>query len=556
VAAAPLERLTRAAPAERLRLLGDWVLALTIDFLGFDADEELSPDEKFFDLGFDSLRAVDFKIRLEEELDRELSTTLLFECATPRTLAAYLDTCLDGAEATPTAVARAASEPLAIVGMACRFPGGANDLDLFWQLAESGRDAIEEVPVTRWDVERYYDEDPEAPGRMTTRWGGFLDDIDQFDAAFFGISPREARELDPAQRLLLELAWQALEHAALAPHELRGTATGVFIGTRGSDYFQGQTNWQPQDATRYFATGNAASTLAGRLSYQFGFTGPCFALDTACSSSLVALHQAALSLQRGECHTALVGAANVVLDPFGTIAISKAQMLAPDGRCKAFSAAADGYVRSEGAGILVLKRLADAQQGGDRILAVVRGSAVNQDGASAGLTVPSSAAQEAVIRSALGDAGLEPDAIDYIEAHGTGTSLGDPIEVAALDAVFATETRETPLALGTIKTQIGHTEPAAGLAGLIRVVLAMRHEKLTANLHFDEPNPHIRWDTTVVSVVGAERAWPRHPERPRRAGINSFGFSGTNAHVVIEEAPEPPPPTTPSLPVQLLPLSA
>lgn len=533
-----LARLEAVRPADREQLITERVLALVVTFLGFDDDEQLFGEDHFLELGFDSLRAVEFKILLEEQLACELPATLLFDCATPLALAGLLNSVLFGGDSsTVLTLDVRAAEPLAIVGMACRFPGGAEGPDGFWSLCKSGRDAIQEVPSDRWDVDAYYAADPEAPGRMNTRWGGFLDRVGDFDAAFFGISPREARAMDPAQRILLESAWHALENANIPPSLLRGSATGVFIGTRGADYFQGQTNWAPEDATRYFATGNAASTLAGRLSFQLGLTGPCFALDTACSSSLVALHQAALSLEAGECDTALVGGVNVILDPFGTIAIAKAQMLAPDGRCKAFSAAANGYVRSEGCGVIVLKKLADAEASGDRILAIVRGSAINQDGASAGLTVPSSAAQTAVIRQALVRAKLEPDAIDFIEAHGTGTSLGDPIEVAALDAVFKTPTRKGPLALGTIKTQIGHSEPAAGIAGLIRVVLSLRHETLTANLHFDAPNPLIPWDTTVVSVLDAERPWPRDPERPRRAGVNSFGFSGTNAHVVLEEAP-------------------
>ncbi|MDF1797994.1 MAG: SDR family NAD(P)-dependent oxidoreductase [Planctomycetota bacterium] len=570
-----VEELERAAPGEARRLLLAAILDWTVAFLGFDEDEVIAPDDGFLDLGFDSLRAVDFKVLVEERLGLELSATVLFDCATPDALVDYLVSVRSGQgrvrssfaeparledlpadlEGLPVAelagllrrerarlrsMEDAQSEPLAIVAMACRFPGGADSPESYWAALEAGRDAIQEVPPSRWDIDAYFDPDPEAPGRMYTRWGGFVDGLEHFDASFFGISPREARELDPAQRLLLEVTWEALERGGIAPGSLAGSPTGVFVGTRGADYFQGQTNWAPEDAGRYYATGNSASTLAGRLSYLLDLTGPCFALDTACSSSLVALHEATLSLRRGECSAAIVGGVNVLLDPFGTIAICKASMLSPDGRCKAFDAAADGYVRSEGCGVVVLKRLSRAQADGDRVLALVRGSAINQDGGGAGLTVPSSSAQEAVILGALANAHLDPDAIDFIEAHGTGTSLGDPIEVAALDAVFGTGTRQGPLALGTVKTHVGHLEPAAGMAGLIRVVLSLQHSRISPNLHFHEPNPHIPWDRTVVSVVDAEHPWPATQGRPRRAGVNSFGFSGTNAHVVLEEAPTEP----------------
>ena len=535
-----LSALEGALPREARRLLTEFVLDLVVAFLGFDEDETIYPDEGFLALGFNSLRAVDFKTLLEQRLACELSSTLLFDCATPASLVDYLLELLgpDEADAKPGWTSNVTEvEPLAIVGMSCRFPGGVRDLDGYWDLIESGRDGIEEVPPSRWDVDEYFDADPEREGHMYTRWGGWLRSIEAFDAAYFGISPREARELDPAQRILLEVTVEAIEHSGTTFTELRGSNTGVFIGTRGADYFQGHTRWAPKDASRYYATGNSASTLAGRLSYQFDWRGPCFSLDTACSSSLVALHQAAVSLASGECDQAIVGGVNVLLDPFGTIAICKAQMLSPDGRCKAFDESADGYVRSEGCGVIVVKRLDQAQRDGDRILALLRGTAVNQDGASAGLTVPSSDAQEAVIREALQRAGLAPDDVDYVEAHGTGTSLGDPIEVAALDAVFRTPSRNRKLNVGTIKTQIGHSEPAAGIAGLIRVVLSLGKQALMPNLHYNKPNPFIDWDGTVVSVVDERRSWESGDSKRRVAGVNSFGFSGTNAHAVLEEAP-------------------
>lgn len=587
-----LSRLEGAPPGEERRLLTRFVLDLVVSFLGFDDDEELHASENFLDLGFNSLRAVDFKILLEERLDLELSSTVLFDCATPEALVEYLlavraGSAVNPAEASylpaaaheelpadlealePAELARllrqerarvrsleeAQTEPLAIVAMACRFPGGANSPELFWQAVEQGRDCITEVPKDHWDVDAFFDPDPDAPGKLYTRFGGFIDGIDQFDAGFFGISPREVRELDPGQRILLELVHEALERGGIAPGSLAGSPTGVFVGQRGADYYPGQSSWAPEDATRYYATGNSASTLAGRISYQLDLTGPCFALDTACSSSLVALHQAALSLRRGECSAAIVGGINTLLDPFGTISVCKASMLAADGRCKAFDERANGYVRSEGCGVVVLKRLSRAEADGDRVLALVRGSAINQDGASAGLTVPSSAAQESVVRQALANARVAPDAIDYVEAHGTGTSLGDPIEVAALDAVFRTPTRDRKLRVGTVKTQIGHLEPAAGIAGLIRCVLSLEHETLAPNLHFEMPNPHIDWERTIVEVVDASAAWPRS-ERPRLAGVSSFGFSGTNAHVVLQEAPRPLPGCAPTGDAELLVLSA
>ncbi len=576
---AELRAATEAERAPRLtRRLG----ALLVEFLQFDADEEIGADEGFLDLGFDSLLAVDFKILLEERFGLELSSTALFDCPTPRALVELLmPMILAGPEPIPEAAAEtpgtpssptpnrtedeqplglsrdellrlaqlrgerlrereaADAEPLAIVGMACRFPGGANDTQSFWRLAADGTDAIIEVPPDRWDIDEHYDPDPEATGKMYTRCGGFIDDVRGFDAGFFGISPREAEQMDPRGRLMLEVTWEAFENAAWSAEELQGSSTGVFIGALNSEYLESQGVRTPERAETYSATGTSSSTLAGRLSFTLGLTGPCFALDTACSSSLVALHQATSAIRNGECEAALVGAVNILIDAFANISVCKASMLAPDGRCKTFDASADGYVRSEGVAAIVIEPLSRALARGDRILGLVRGSAVNQDGASGGLTVPSSRAQEAVIRAALADGRLEPGDVDYIEAHGTGTVLGDPIEVSALDAVFGPpERRGRPLAIGSVKTNIGHTEPVAGLAGLIKVVQALRHEQLPAHLNFKHPSPHIPWERTVVEVVQEPRPWPRS-ERPRRAGINSFGFSGTNGHVVIEEAPLP-----------------
>ncbi len=585
-----LRALNEAPASEKRRRLVQWLGAEIVVFLGFEPDEVIDPTDEFFELGFDSLRAVDFKLRLEQRLSCELSSTLLFDCSTPELLADYLLTVLlsfrdvtdvvitpahpleNGTEADPATLSReelvrlaseqaarlralddARHEPIAIVGMAGRFPG-ARDLEAFWRLQVEGLDAIGEVPAGRWPVDRFYDPDRSAPGKMYTRYGGFVEGVDLFDARFFGVSPREAAQLDPQQRILLELTWEALERGGITPEALRDGATGVFIGTRGADYFQGQTGWHPNDADTYYATGNSSSTMAGRLSYWLGLDGPCFALDTACSSSLVALHEACRSLREGESLTALAGGVNLVLDPFGTIAICKASMLSEDGRCKTFDARADGYVRSEGCGMLVLKRLSRARADGDRVFALVRGTSVNQDGASGGLTVPSTRAQERVIRGALADARVEPCEIDYVEAHGTGTSLGDPLEVAALDVVFGPG-RSDALVVGSVKTNIGHAEPAAGIAGLLRTVLMLQHGSIPRLLHLGDRNPHIPWDETVIDVPTELRPWPERGGR-RMAGINSFGFSGTNAHVVVEEAPD-----TASMPsseprAELLPLSA
>jgi len=429
--------------------------------------------------------------------------------------------------------------PLAIVGMALRLPGGVKDAaglaDLLW----NGVDAIAPIPADRWSVEALHADDPDAPGKMTTREGGFIDHVDRFDAEFFGISPREAASMDPQQRLLLELAWEALENAGQAPGALAGTRTGVYLGISNNDY--GRALFRHRELIDpYFSTGNAYSVASGRLSYVLGLQGPSVAVDTACSSSLVALHLAAQGLRLGECDAALVGAVNLILTPELNINFSKARMMAADGRCKTFDAAADGYVRGEGCVVLVLKRLSDAEAHGDRVLAVLRGSAINQDGRSGGLTAPNGPAQEAVIRAALDNARVRPHEIGYVEAHGTGTPLGDPIEVQALGAALS-EGRDqaTPLLIGSVKTNIGHLEAAAGLAGLAKVVLALQRRELPPHLHLRQGNPHIDWAAWPLRVPTAVTPWADIGGR-RLAGVSSFGFSGTNAHVILEQAPEAP----------------
>ncbi|MBP2677779.1 MAG: hypothetical protein H6Q82_844, partial [Deltaproteobacteria bacterium] len=446
------------------------------------------------------------------------------------------------------------NEPIAIVGCALRFPGAA-DVESYWSLLAGGVDAIREIPRDRWDIDAFFDPDPDAPGKMYTRSGGFLREIDRFDARFFGISPREAASMDPQHRLLLEVAWEALEDAGISAESLNGTPTGVYIGISNSDYGRMVLS-DPARIDTYASIGTSYSVIAGRLSYLLGLQGPSIAVDTACSSSLVAVHLAVQSLRSGESRVAIAGGSNLMISPEVNVNFCKARMLAPDGKCKTFDAGADGYVRGEGCGVVVLKRLSDALVEGDRIRAVVRGTAVNQDGRSSGLTAPNGPSQEAVIRAALANAGLEAGDVDYVEAHGTGTSLGDPIEVGALGAALcAGRPTDRPLRIGSVKTNIGHLEASAGVAGLIKVILALERETIPAQLHFHVPNPHIDWARWPVEVVMEAEPWPRGDHR-RVAGVSSFGFSGTNAHLVVEEPPIPSPENVIDRPWHLLTVSA
>ena len=431
---------------------------------------------------------------------------------------------------------RAQTEPIAVIGIGCRYPGSANDPDSFWQMLINGVDAVAEIPPERWDANAYYDPDLQAPGKINTRLGGFLRDVDQFDAHFFGISPREAISMDPQQRLLLEVSWNALEHANQNPTSLGGSQTGVFVGITISDYLTLQNSLLDHDhIDAYRLTGNALNSVAGRLSYTLGFHGPSMAVDTACSSSLVAIHLACQSLRNRECDMALSGGVNLILSPEYFISASKANMLSPDGHCKTFDASANGFVRSEGCGVVVLKRLSDAQAAGDSILAVILGSAVNHGGFSSGLTVPNKHAQEALIRSALKNAGVQPAQVQYIEAHGTGTSLGDPIEVRALAAALKDgRPAHSKFWLGSVKTNIGHAESASGVAGLIKTVLALHHEEIPPHLHFRTPSPLIDWEN-VPAIVPTQRVpWSGVD---RIAGVSGFGATGTNAHIVLASAP-------------------
>ncbi|WP_437786886.1 type I polyketide synthase [Sorangium sp. So ce1097] len=450
------------------------------------------------------------------------------------------------------------AEPIAIIGMGCRMPGGARTPAAFWRIFAEGREAITEIPKDRWDLEHYYDPDPDAPGKMSTRWAGLVGQVDGFDPYFFGISPREAVHMDPQQRLLLEVAWEALEEGGVAIDQLAGSRGGVFIGASSGDYAQLHLiEGDPFHMDPYFATGNANCFLAGRLSYLLGLEGPAMVIDTICSSSLVAVHLACQSLRRDECNLALAGGVNIIASPYSTVCISKQRTMAPDGRCKTFDARADGFVRSEGCGVVVLKRLSDALASGDLIHAVIRGSAINQDGRSNGLTAPNVLAQQAVLRQALENGGVSASQVAYVETHGTGTSLGDPIEVEALREVYGRPRPDGSLcALGAAKTNIGHLEAAAGVAGLIKAVLCLEHEQIPRNLHFKQLSPNIQLDGTPFVLPTETMPWARGEKR-RLAAVSSFGFSGTNAHVVLEEAPALPAPQAKLVrPLHLLALSA
>ncbi|RFU38603.1 type I polyketide synthase, partial [Actinomadura logoneensis] len=509
---------------------------------------EVDPDRPLEEFGLASRDAVAVAGELEQLLGRALPATLVWEHPTINRLSAAL---ASGADLTPSApVAASASapapvadaradEPIAVVGVGLRMPGGARDLtgpDDFWRFLLDRGDAVREVPDGRWDP--FDDGSPEVGDLLarTTRLGGFLADVAGFDAEFFGISPREAAVMDPQQRLVLEVAWEAFEHAGLAPAALRGTRTGVFVGVSAPEY-AAFTASDLAALEPFTATGAALSVIAGRLSYLLDLRGPSMIVDTACSSSLVSTHLAVQALRGGEADVALASGVNVLLSPTVTMTFDLAGGTAADGHCKPFDASADGMVRAEGCGAVVLKRLSDARRDGDRVLAVIRGSGVNSDGRSNGLVAPNSEAQKALLRDVYAAAGIDTREVDYVEAHGTGTFLGDPIEARALGEVLgAGRDAGSPLLLGSVKSNLGHLEAAAGVAGLVKTVLALHHGVIPPSNHFTEPNPHIPFDDLRLAVVAEPTPWPAHG-RPRRAGVSGFGFGGTNAHVILEEAP-------------------
>ncbi|HQT21504.1 MAG: hypothetical protein B7X86_01100 [Sphingobacteriales bacterium 17-39-43] len=498
---------------------------------------DIKNDQALVEQGFDSLRGTELITALNKILGINLSPTIVYEYPTITELANYLTQIKSGSkkEIVGNSKNLTSYEPVAIIGMSCVFPGGANSPEQLWDILMSGTDTVKEVPAERWDAQKYYDADYQVPGKMSTKNGSFIDNVQDFDAAFFGISPREAESMDPQQRLLLEVSFQALQTSRYTLKDIHGSNTGVFIGFSHSDYNNAHIySGDLKKIDAYSLTGTICSTAAGRLSYFYNLTGPALIIDTACSSSLVAIHNACRSLQYGDCNMALAGGVNLILTPESSVALTKVQALSPDGRCKTFDEKANGYGRGEGCGIIILKRLRDAEADGDNIMGVIRSTAINHDGKSNGLTAPNGLAQQSLLQKAISISGIAPEDITYVEAHGTGTPLGDPLEMQAVNMAYQSSKRKEKLLIGSIKSNIGHLESAAGIAGLIKVLLSFRHREIPGNLHFENPNPLISWNDVDVEVVHKNR---KLDNKRLIAGLSSFGFSGTNSHLIVEEAP-------------------
>lgn len=537
------EKLLQNSVSKRQKGLIEFIREHLIKLLELDKTEIISNDQSILELGADSAQAIEFKLILEGELGLELKTSLIFDYPRLDLLADFLLSELgidsekkEDDEKERLKNPKERSEEIAIISMACRMPGGVMNPNDFWELLVNNRSAIEKIPKSRFDIDHFYSGKNE-PGKISSPYGGFIKHLKEFDPQFFGISTKEATEMDPQQRVLMEVAWEAIENSGRSAESLKGENVGVFIGIRSTEYYPPERNRDPKDINFFSGMGTQLSAASGRLSYSLGLTGPSLSLDTACSASMTALHYACESIRNNESDGALVGGVNIIISGVNNVAASQGNMLSSDGLCKSFSSKADGYVRSEGCAVFYLKPLKKALEDRDPILSVISATGINQDGASGGLTVPYGPAQEKLINKTLDKANLKPSDIDYVEAHGTGTPLGDPIEVQALNNTIGIgHTNENPLKIGSVKSNIGHTEPVAGLAGLMKAVLSLQHEMIPSNLHADPPNPYIDWDTMPVQVVKENTPWHRN-EKSRYAGISSFGFTGTNTHAIIKEAP-------------------